>query len=41
LKNAADTHYIFKELADLTTYLLQRSKLAPLPQSMEKLLKLV
>jgi tryptophan 2,3-dioxygenase len=40
LKNAADSHYIFKELADLTTFLLQRSKLAPLPASMEGLLKL-
>jgi tryptophan 2,3-dioxygenase len=38
LKGAADSHYIFKEIADLTSYLVQRNKLGKLPQSlMEKL----
>jgi tryptophan 2,3-dioxygenase len=38
LKNAADTHYIYKELADLTTYLVQRSKLSALPPQLHSLL---
>jgi tryptophan 2,3-dioxygenase len=31
LKGAADSHYIFKELADLTSFLVQRGKLPELP----------
>jgi len=31
LKAAADTHYIFKEFADLTSFLIQRNKLPQLP----------
>jgi tryptophan 2,3-dioxygenase len=37
LKGAADSHYIFKELADLTTYLVQRNKLH-IPESIKDLL---
>jgi tryptophan 2,3-dioxygenase len=39
LKGAADSHYIFKEIADLTSYLVQRNKLNELPKEvMDKLL---
>ena len=31
LKAAADTHYVFKEFADLTSFLIQRSRLPQLP----------
>jgi len=34
LKNAADTHYIFKEFADLTSFLIQRNKLPALPENL-------
>ncbi len=36
LKGAADSHYIYKEIADLTSYLVQRSKLPPLDKGLEK-----
>jgi tryptophan 2,3-dioxygenase len=39
LKNAADSHYIFKELADLTTYLIQRNKLTKLDEKLENMLR--
>lgn len=38
LKKAADTHFVFKELADLTSYLLPRQMLPPLPEKMKKAL---
>jgi tryptophan 2,3-dioxygenase len=38
LKNAADSHYIFKEIADITSYLVQRSKL---PAPNKELLKVL
>jgi tryptophan 2,3-dioxygenase len=34
LKNAADSHYIFKEFADLTSFLIQRNKLPSLPENL-------
>ncbi len=34
LKGAADTHYIYKEIADLTSFLLQRNKLPQLPKAL-------
>jgi tryptophan 2,3-dioxygenase len=34
LRGAADSHYIFKELAELTSYLLPRRSLPKLPQSL-------
>jgi tryptophan 2,3-dioxygenase len=36
LKKAADSHYIFKELAELTSFLLPRNMLPKLPQSLVK-----
>ncbi len=36
LKQAADSHYVFKELSDLTSYLLPRQMLPPLPESLKK-----
>jgi tryptophan 2,3-dioxygenase len=36
LKGAADSHYIYKEIADLTSYLVQRNKLAELPEALQK-----
>jgi tryptophan 2,3-dioxygenase len=36
LKKAADTHIIFKEIAELTSYLLPRTMLPKLPQSLVK-----
>lgn len=41
LKAAADKHYIFKELAQLTSFLIERSKLPSLPAAMEKQLGFV
>jgi tryptophan 2,3-dioxygenase len=38
LKNAADTHYIFKELADLTTFLVQRSRLGDMNPALRAVL---
>lgn len=38
LKAAADTHYVFKEFADLTTFLIQRSLLPALPENLTKML---
>jgi tryptophan 2,3-dioxygenase len=39
LKGAADSHYIYKEIADLTSYLVQRNKLNQLPKEvMDKLM---
>jgi tryptophan 2,3-dioxygenase len=35
LKAAADSHYIFKEVAELTSFLLPRNLLPPLPASLE------
>lgn len=34
LKNAADSHYIFNEFADLTSFLIQRSHLPVLPEAL-------
>jgi tryptophan 2,3-dioxygenase len=34
LRGAADSHYIFKELAELTSFLLPRHMLPELPQSL-------
>ncbi len=36
LKSAADTHYVFKEIADLTSFLIQRSKLPKLNEGLQK-----
>lgn len=36
LKSAADTHYIFKELAELTSFLVPRHYLPPLPEALVK-----
>lgn len=36
LKAAADKHYIFREVAQLTSFLIERSKLPKLPPSVEK-----
>jgi tryptophan 2,3-dioxygenase len=36
LKGAADSHYIYKEIADLTSYLVQRSKLPAMDKDLEK-----
>jgi tryptophan 2,3-dioxygenase len=36
LKKAADSHYIFKELAELTSFLLPRNMLPKLPESLVK-----
>lgn len=36
LKSAADSHYIFKEMAELTSFLLPRNLLPSLPQSLQK-----
>jgi tryptophan 2,3-dioxygenase len=35
LKAAADTHYIFKEMAELTSFLIPRNLLPPLPQKLQ------
>jgi tryptophan 2,3-dioxygenase len=35
LKTAADKHYIFKEIAQLTSFLIERRKLPELPQEIE------
>ncbi|MBL7765698.1 MAG: tryptophan 2,3-dioxygenase [Chitinophagaceae bacterium] len=34
LKAAADTHYVFKEFADLTSFLIQRNRLPTLPETL-------
>lgn len=39
LKAAADTHYVFKEYADLSSFLVQRNKLPKLPATLEKKLR--
>ncbi|MDI9319772.1 MAG: tryptophan 2,3-dioxygenase family protein [Phycisphaerales bacterium] len=36
LKSAADSHYIFKEMAELTSFLLPRNLLPSLPQPLQK-----
>lgn len=36
LKSAADKHYIFKEIAQLTSFLIERSKLPQLPLEIER-----
>ncbi len=36
LKTAADKHYVFKELAQLTSFLLERSRLPKLPRAVEE-----
>ncbi|NTS39454.1 tryptophan 2,3-dioxygenase [Flavisolibacter sp. BT320] len=36
LKSAADKHYIFKEIAQLTSFLIERRKLPQLPKSVEE-----
>lgn len=36
LKSAADKHYIFKELAQLTSFLIERRKLPQLPKEVER-----
>jgi tryptophan 2,3-dioxygenase len=36
LKSAADKHYIFKEIAQLTSFLIERSKLPELPLEIER-----
>ena len=35
LKGAADKHYIFKEIAQLTSFLIERRKLPQLPKEVE------
>lgn len=41
LKAAADKHYIYKEVAQLTSFLIERRKLPALPQEVEKRLGFV
>jgi tryptophan 2,3-dioxygenase len=41
LKSAADKHYIFKEIAQLTSFLIERRKLPSLPKSVEQRLGFV
>jgi len=41
LKAALDKHYIYKEIAELTTYLIERRKLPRLPEALEKRLAFV
>jgi tryptophan 2,3-dioxygenase len=36
LKSAADKHYIFKEIAQLTSFLIERRKLPQLPKDVER-----
>jgi tryptophan 2,3-dioxygenase len=36
LGGAADKHYIFKEIAQLTSFLIERGKLPPLPKAVEQ-----
>ena len=36
LKAAADKHYIFKEIAQLTSFLIERRKLPQLPKLVER-----
>lgn len=39
LKGAMDSHYIFKEIADLSSFLLERSKLPPLPSALQRAMR--
>jgi tryptophan 2,3-dioxygenase len=41
LKAAADKHYIFKEIAQLNSFLIERRKLPVLSQALEKRLGFV
>jgi tryptophan 2,3-dioxygenase len=41
LKAAADKHYIFKEIAQLNSFLMERRKLPALPREMEERLGFV
>lgn len=41
LKSAADKHYIFKEIAQLTSFLIERRRLPQLPKEVEKKLGFV
>lgn len=41
LKTAADTHYIYREIAQLTSFLIERRKLPALPAEVEKQLGFV
>jgi len=41
LKAAADRHYIFKEIAQLNSFLIERRKLPVLPSELEKQLGFV
>ena len=41
LKAAADKHYIFREIAQLNSFLIERRKLPALPNEMEKRLGFV
>lgn len=41
LKSAADKHYIFKEIAQLTSFLIERRKLPQLPSNIERKLGFV
>ena len=36
LKSAADKHYIFKEIAQLTSFLMERGKIPQLPEDVER-----
>jgi tryptophan 2,3-dioxygenase len=38
LKSAADKHYIFKEIAQLTSFLIERRRLPQLPKEVERML---
>ncbi len=39
LKGAMDSHYIFSEIADLSSFLFERRKLPPLPQQVKEALR--
>jgi tryptophan 2,3-dioxygenase len=41
LKGAADKHYIFKEIAQLNSFLIERRRLPLLPSELEKRLGFV
>ena len=36
LKNAADSHYVFKEIADLTSYLMPRQDMPKLSSKLQR-----
>lgn len=38
LQKAADSHYVFREIAELTSYLLPRQQVPPLPQTLKSAL---